>query len=163
MKHVSRTHGVALDWLFDRIDFDPRIKIKYGDTKHQLAAVLTKESFTRDECENLFSPAQYQQHQLSRLPSNDGEKSARGNRRGKTHREVKTVDEPGFEDHGEIFNGAEFGCIKKPGDTQSIWSKFESHSQRRETCSKGFESKRHSIELSSVTIRCKDERQRRET
>ena len=23
MRHVSRTHGVALDWLFDRINLDP--------------------------------------------------------------------------------------------------------------------------------------------
>ena len=24
MRHVSRTHRVALDWLFDRIDLDPK-------------------------------------------------------------------------------------------------------------------------------------------
>ena len=29
MRHVSRTHRVALDWLFDRIDLDPKIQIKY--------------------------------------------------------------------------------------------------------------------------------------
>ena len=33
MRHVSRTHRVALDWLFDRINLDPRIQIKYIDTK----------------------------------------------------------------------------------------------------------------------------------
>ena len=33
MKHVSRTHRVALDWLFDRINLDPKIQIKYIDTK----------------------------------------------------------------------------------------------------------------------------------
>ena len=32
MRHVSRTHRVALDWLFDRINLDPKI-IKYIDTK----------------------------------------------------------------------------------------------------------------------------------
>ena len=26
MKHVSRTHRVALDWLFDRINLDPKSK-----------------------------------------------------------------------------------------------------------------------------------------
>ena len=25
MRHVSRTHRVALDWLFDRINLDPKI------------------------------------------------------------------------------------------------------------------------------------------
>ena len=33
MRHVSRTHRVALDWLFDRINLDPKIQDKYIDTK----------------------------------------------------------------------------------------------------------------------------------
>ena len=37
MRHVSRTHRVSLDWLFDRINLDPKIKIRYIDTKHQIA------------------------------------------------------------------------------------------------------------------------------
>ena len=27
MRHVSRTHRVALDWLFDRINLDPKNQI----------------------------------------------------------------------------------------------------------------------------------------
>ena len=42
MRHVSRTHRVALDWLFDRINLDPKIHIKNIDTKNQLADILTK-------------------------------------------------------------------------------------------------------------------------
>ena len=49
MRHVSRTHSVALDWLFDRINLDSKIQIKYIDTKNQLADILTKRDFTRDE------------------------------------------------------------------------------------------------------------------
>ena len=45
MRHVSRTHRVALDWLFDRINLDPKIQIKYIDTKNQLAHILTKGKF----------------------------------------------------------------------------------------------------------------------
>ena len=45
MRHVSRTHRVALDWLFDRINLDPEIQIKYIDTKNQLADILTKGKF----------------------------------------------------------------------------------------------------------------------
>ena len=45
MRHVSRTHRVALDW-FDRINFDPKIQIKNIDTKNQLADILTKGNFT---------------------------------------------------------------------------------------------------------------------
>ena len=29
MRHVSRTHRVALDWLFDNNNLDPKIQIKY--------------------------------------------------------------------------------------------------------------------------------------
>ena len=42
MRHVSRTHRVGLDWLFDRINLDSKIQVKYIDTKNQLADILTK-------------------------------------------------------------------------------------------------------------------------
>ena len=50
----SRTHRVALDWLFDRINLDSKIQIQYIDTKNQLADILTKGSFTRDEWNHLL-------------------------------------------------------------------------------------------------------------
>ena len=53
MRHVSRTHRVALDWLFDRINLDPKIQII--DTKNQLADILTKGTFTRDEWNHLLT------------------------------------------------------------------------------------------------------------
>ena len=55
MRHVSRTRRVALDWLFDRINLDPKIQIKYIDTKNQLADILTKGNFTRDEWNPLLT------------------------------------------------------------------------------------------------------------
>ena len=54
MRHVSRTHRVALDWLFDRIHLDTKIQIEYVDTKNQLADTLTKGNFTRDEWNHLL-------------------------------------------------------------------------------------------------------------
>ena len=54
MRHVSRTHRVALDWLFDRMNLDPKIQIKHNDTKNQLAGILTKGNFTRDEWNHLL-------------------------------------------------------------------------------------------------------------
>ena len=55
MRHVSRTHRVALDWLIDCINLDPKIQIKYIDTKNQLAGILTKGNFTRDEWNHMLS------------------------------------------------------------------------------------------------------------
>ena len=55
MRHVSRTHRVALDCLFDRINLDSKIQIKNIDTTNQLADILTKGNFTRDEWNHLLN------------------------------------------------------------------------------------------------------------
>ena len=55
MRHVSRTHRVALDWLFDRINLDTKIHIKYIDTKNQVVDILTKGNSTRDEWNHLLN------------------------------------------------------------------------------------------------------------
>ena len=54
MRHVSRTHRVALDWLFDRINLDSKIQIKYIDAKNQLADKLIDGNFTRDAWNHLL-------------------------------------------------------------------------------------------------------------
>ena len=81
MRHVSRTHRVALDWLFDRINLDPQIQIKYIDTKNQLANILTKGNFTRDEWNHMlclfnishFSPTVCSEAMARRLQQDSGE------------------------------------------------------------------------------------------
>ena len=45
MRHVSGARGVALDWLFDRINLDPKIQIKYIDTKNKLADIFNQRKF----------------------------------------------------------------------------------------------------------------------
>ena len=45
MRHVSRTHRVALDWLIDRINLDSKIQIKNIDTKNQLADIFNQREF----------------------------------------------------------------------------------------------------------------------
>ena len=54
MRHVSRTHRVALDWLFDRINLDSKIQIKYIDTKKPTRRHPTKGNFTRDDWNHLL-------------------------------------------------------------------------------------------------------------
>ena len=54
MRHVSGTHRVALDWLFDRINLDRKIQIKNVDTTNQLAEMLTTGSFARDEWDHFL-------------------------------------------------------------------------------------------------------------
>ena len=45
MRHVYRTHGVALDWFMIEPIWTPKIQIKYIDTKNQLADILKKGHF----------------------------------------------------------------------------------------------------------------------
>ena len=81
MRHVSRTHRVALDWLFDRINLNSKIQIKYIDTKNQLADILTKGNFTRDEWNHLlclfnishFSSTVCSEAKAKRLQQDSGE------------------------------------------------------------------------------------------
>ena len=62
MSGVSRTHRVDLDWLFDQINLDRKIQIKYIDTKTQLADILTKGNFTRDEWNHFLCLFNCEQH-----------------------------------------------------------------------------------------------------
>ena len=81
MRHVSRTHRVALDWSFDRINLDHQIQIKYIDTKNQLADMLTKGNFTRNEWNHLlclfnishFSSINNLEAMSKRTPDDSGE------------------------------------------------------------------------------------------
>ena len=89
MRHVSRNHRVALDWLFDRINLDPKIHIKYIDTKNQLADILTKWNFTRDEWNHLlclfnishFSSTVCSETMAKRLQQDSGEERVTTNSR----------------------------------------------------------------------------------
>ena len=80
MRHVCRTHRVALDW-FDRINLDPKSQIKFINTKNQLADILTKRNFTRDEWNHLlclfnishFSSAECSEVMTKRTQKDSGE------------------------------------------------------------------------------------------
>ena len=90
MRHVSRTHRVALDWLFDRINLDPKIHIKYIDTQNQLGDILTKGSFTHAHLLCLFNISHFSSTVCSetmakRLQQDSGRTS---------HSKIASNDEP---------------------------------------------------------------------
>ena len=47
MRHVSRTHRVALDWLFDRINLDQKVQIKCVESKNELADIFNTKAVSR--------------------------------------------------------------------------------------------------------------------
>ena len=98
MRHVSRTHRVVLDWLFDMINLDPKIQNRCIDTKHQLADMLTKWNFTRGEWKQSSSFVKYQPFQLHLLLQDfqldkllhNGEEDTNSKRRRKSCVQVAT-------------------------------------------------------------------------
>ena len=97
MRHVSRTHRVALDWLFDRINLDSKIQIKYIDNKNQLADILTKGNFTRDEWNHMLSLFNISHSTFSLFCCN-GEANSTRIRRRTSHSKIKIYDEFNCED-----------------------------------------------------------------
>ena len=98
MRHVSRTHRVALDRLFDRKNLDSKIQSKYIDTKNQRADILTKRNFTRDEWNHLLTLFFHQPFQFYSLLCCNGEANSTRIRRRTSHRKIKTYDESHCED-----------------------------------------------------------------
>ena len=138
MRHVSRTHRVALDWLFDRNNLDPKIQIKYVDTKKQLADMLTKGSFTSDEWNRLLrllnimsfpmfscshlSPIHNLQTMSMRMMQEE-----KNWRRGTCGYEIRTNEEFGVEDCRSVSNRTGVECILQLGDAQSTKFEFGPH------------------------------------
>ena len=54
LRHVSRTHGVDLDWQFERIKLDSSIFVRYVRTIEQRIDMLTKRAFTTIQWKSLM-------------------------------------------------------------------------------------------------------------
>ena len=110
MRHVSRTHRVALHWLFDRINLDTKIQIKYIDTKNHLADKLTKGNFTRDEWNHLVCLFNIS-HFSSTVFWNNGETISTRFRRRTSHSKIEADDDFGF---AMQRKGSQCACRGKP-------------------------------------------------
>ena len=162
MRHVSRTHRVALDRLFDRTNLDPKIQIKYVDTKNQLADILTKGNSTCDEWNNLlrlfnisiFSSASCPEAMSKTMQQRT--EGARILRKSKPALNLVSHTAASSPTAPSSSAASRPGILRAP--TQS--ARFESHSTKcRETCRWRFKSKWRSVKFTSVANRCKNERQ----
>ena len=121
MIHVSRTHRVALDWLFDRINLDPKIQIKYIDTKNQIADILTKK-ISHVMSGTMFLIVQHKPFQFHQLSWSDVEKNTRKKMQVKKESQEKSKPMTKL-DIVMSFKGSDracLDCIWKPGELQ-IW------------------------------------------
>ena len=116
MRHVSRTHRVALDWLLDRINLHSKIQIKYIDTKNQLADILTKGNFTRDEWNHLLNWFNISHFSSTVCSAAMAKTSSTRIRRRTSHSKIKTYVEFNSED---AIGRVVFNFIK-PGEDM-VW------------------------------------------
>ena len=117
MRHVSRTHRVALDWLFDRINLDPKIQIKYIDTKNQLADILTKGSFTRDEWNHLLTLFNISHFSSTACLAAMAKRAQQNSEEGRVTAKITTYDEL---DRKNAFDCVIFSFYKPGGDF--VWT-----------------------------------------
>ena len=153
MRHVSRTHWVAFDWMLDRINPDRKIQIKYVDTKNQLADILTK-AVSHVMSGTIFSICSISAIWALPMQEGTGEEIIEAKWRPTMNLVSKTVASSPTAQSSSASN-----CLGTP---QSTWSKLESYRSCAETCRQRFESKWRSIEFSSAAVRCKTESQRGE-
>ena len=123
---------VALDWLFDRINLDSKIQIKYIHTKNQLADILTKGNFTTC-CVCSISETSVLQFVLKWC------RKERKNQWRKSHSKIEADDEFSLAMQRKDSWRACLYCITKPGEKQR-WKSTTSElmewaaSKNRETC-----------------------------
>ena len=92
----------------DKINLDPKIQIKYVDTKHRLADTLEQGHFTRDEwnhLRNLNSPS-CSQAMSKRTQEGHGEERFAAKSRPLSNSVSRSMD--------RVFNSGEFDYTYKP-------------------------------------------------
>ena len=120
VRHVSRIHGVALEWLY-WIKLDFKSQIKYIDTKNQLDDIPTKGNCTSDEWSQLL--CLFNNSHLSSINSPKPMSKRTQEDVGEEERvtaKIKADDEFGIT---ILWKGPDrmcLECIWKPGETQ-IW------------------------------------------
>ena len=125
MRHVSRTHRVALDWLFDRINLDPKIQINYIDTKKPTRRHTNQGEFHTWWMESSFVFIQHLPFQLHEQRQSDSEKNTRRCRWRKIHSKIEADDEFGLAMQRKDSWRVCLYCIRKPEENQ-IWKSITS-------------------------------------
>ena len=123
MRHVSRNHRVALDWLCDGIHLEPEIQIRYIDTK-QLADILTNllhlfniSHISSPCCAQNFSFTSCTETMLKRMQEREGDNRIVAKSKPTTMNLAVCL--------GKFFDCEQSDCVEKIGDTQStLWNRW---------------------------------------
>ena len=131
--------------LFDRIDLDTKIQIKYIDTKNEVADILTKGNFTRDEWNHLlclfnishFSPTVCSDTMAKRFQQDSGEEPVTAKSRPMMNLIART---PSF-----VSSSTSVSPVKKHYGSQDPWKSVagEDRSDRPDKGTDLFEASDH--------------------
>ena len=93
MRHISRTHRVSLDWLFDRINFEPKIQIKNVETKKPIRRHTDQGKFHTWWMESSFVFVQHYPCQFYQLFWGDVKKNRKRCRWRTSHSKIAQLKE----------------------------------------------------------------------
>ena len=130
---MSPGHRVALDWLFDRINLDSKIQIRYVNSRNQIADILTKGNYTTWWMEppsvfvwcQPFQLSKLRWVQFSKLFWSYGEATTRRWLLWKSRRQIEASQKFGIEELCGAINDAIFDGIFKPGAIRIKMSRNE--------------------------------------
>ena len=139
MRHVSRTHRGALDWLFDRINLDSKNPNKNTLTPKTISQTYWPREIPHVMKGIIFCVCQHQPFQFHQVSWSDVEKNTRRCRWRKSHSKIEANHEFSLAMQRKVSWRACLYCIRKPGENQ-IWKSNISElmewaaSKNRETC-----------------------------
>ena len=166
MRHVSRTHRVALDWLFDRTNLDPKIQIKYVDTKKQTLLTYWRRTTSHVMTGGIFSIGSISAFSgLSAALETMSKRMQQGTGGEKIVPKSKPMLNLVSHAAASSSTASSSSASNRPGILRAPSQQGSNLTAKRcrETCSWRFKSEYRSVEFSSVASRCKDERQCEET
>ena len=167
MRNVSRTHRVALNWLFDRVNLDSKIQIKHVDTNLLTCWpkvihpwwVETSSSFAQH---HEFLDVFLQPISVELTARKIVEESGAGRktwRRGTCGCEIETNDEFSVEDCQPVSNSG-FECIWQPGDTRSTQFEFRPYRYGGDPLRKVWMKTQHRVLKCGIQMRTRSPVQR---
>ena len=120
LRHVSRTHRVALVGYSIESIWTPGSKSSTSTPKTQLADLLIKGNYTRDEWNHLLCPFNISRFSSTNCWESDVEKNSKRCRWTKSHSKIENDDGFGLAMQRKESWRACLYCIRKPGENQ-IW------------------------------------------
>ena len=129
-RHVSRTHWVALDWWFDRINSDPKIQIKYIDTKKPTRWHSNQRRFHTWWVESFVVLVQCQPFQIYSVLWYTGETISTRFRRRTSHGKIATNDESYCKDAVARIVFDSVSPVKRSYGCQDPWSSIAKKEER---------------------------------